>query len=69
MNHIVKTTEKEAVNFAMARLNHFKRIHFGSLTEVINSRFSVTGINALLWDQLIKTKKAELKKGYLIILN
>ncbi len=68
MNHTVKTIENEAVNFAMTRLYNFKRIHFGLLTEVIHSRFSITGINVLLWNQLIKTKKAELKKGYLIVL-
>jgi len=67
MNHTIKTTENEVINFAMVRLYNFKRIHFGSLTEVISNRFPVTRINALLWHQLIKTKKAELKKGYLII--
>jgi hypothetical protein len=69
MNHINSTTENDIINFAMIRLNNFKRINFGWLTEVINDKFSVAGINALLWNQLIKIKKAELKKGYLIILN
>ena len=69
MDSNIKTTENEILNFAMTKLNHFKRIHFGSLAEVINNRFSVTGIKTLLWEQLIKTKRAELKRGYLIMPN
>lgn len=69
MKHKIKSSEHEIINFVMARLQNFKRIHFESLTEVINSRFSMTDINSLLHKCLIKTNKAELKRGYLIIAN
>jgi hypothetical protein len=39
MTHSTKITENEIIDFAMDRLHCFKRIHFNSLTELINTRF------------------------------
>jgi hypothetical protein len=67
MKNSIKNIELEVINFVTTRLQNFRRIHYGYLVEVLKNKFQTADIDFLLRDNLIKTNKAILKKGYLLI--
>ena len=67
MKNSVENIEMEVINFVAARLENFRRIHYGYLMEVINNKFPTYDVKSLLQENLIKTKRAKLKRGYLLI--
>ncbi|MEO8762008.1 MAG: hypothetical protein ABI448_14015 [Bacteroidia bacterium] len=66
MKQSIENIELEVINFVITRLQEFRRIHYGCLVEVLKNKFPEDDINFLLRDNLIKTNKALLKKGYLV---
>ena len=67
MNTSFETLENEIVSFVFERLQNFKKIHYKYLTEVIERKFQKNNLNELLKESLIKTHKAKIKRGYLLI--
>ena len=67
MKNSFETLETEIVSFVFERLQNFKKIHYKYLTEVIQRKFEADNLNELLKENLIKTNKAIIKKGYLLI--
>jgi len=69
MKQKIEPIEQEIVHYTMTRLNHFKRINYRCLTELVDKKFSIIYSRTLLQKHLIKTKKIELKRGYLTLVN
>lgn len=67
MENSFKNSENEIVDFVVERLRLFKKIHYKYLSEVVQNRFKTTNVNELVKESLLKTNKAKLKRGYLLL--
>ncbi len=67
MTHTNRNTEKEVISFVIVRLKNFRRINYEFLIEVLQTRFQLHNPDNLVRNTIIKTNRAELKGGYLLM--